>query len=70
MHRTLSDAVPYGKRRPGAQDFRPPRDEGCRYGGPSCLRCELPQCVEDLDYVELAAFLRDWQAAQNANGGA
>lgn len=23
------------------------RDEGCQYGGPSCLLCQLPACVHD-----------------------
>lgn len=24
------------------------KDEGCAWGGPSCLRCALPDCFEDL----------------------
>lgn len=30
-------------------------DSGCEAGGPSCVHCPLPRCVEDITKDELAA---------------
>ena len=31
-------------------------DDGCRWGGPSCLACQLPKCVLDMTRAEHTAF--------------
>ena len=23
-----------------------PKDKGCKYGGPKCLECKLPECID------------------------
>lgn len=42
--------IPRAHRRTKAVTFdRHPPDTGCDAGGPSCLRCPLPQCIYDED---------------------
>jgi hypothetical protein len=40
------------------QRLRIPADKGCAIGGPSCLACELPVCVEEMSEAERRDTIR------------
>jgi hypothetical protein len=42
-----------------------PKDDGCACGGPSCLACRLPICIEDVPGPDRRAYL----AANGAESG-
>jgi hypothetical protein len=66
-HRVFGELTPFGKpetQRPLHRAAGFP-DNGCQYGGPSCVRCELPECVHDLSAVKFREFAQSWQVAQN-----
>lgn len=65
-HRLPGGLIPFGpSEAQRSVVVRVRKDRGCPYGGPSCLRCGLPQCVEDLSAEQFRQFVLSWEAAQN-----